>query len=67
MTNNYLHPEAVDHLEEVHEEIHTIFIHVRDNQVKNEALEDALINAQMYVSVALDAGTPVNREEMRSG
>lgn len=62
MTGDYLHPEAVDHLEGAHEEIQTIFIHVRGDQVENEALEDALINAKMYVSIALDAGTPINEE-----
>lgn len=63
MTNDHLSPEAVDHLEGVREEIHTLVLHVRGDQLENEALEDALINARMYMSIALDATTPINGEE----
>lgn len=67
MTEDRLRSEDVARLEQAREEIRTVSCRVYTGQIDNEALEDALINAEMRVSLALDVGAPGEEPGMTAG
>lgn len=58
MTEDRLPSEDIARLERAQEEIRVVSDRVCNDRIDNEALEDALINAEMRVSIAIDVGTP---------
>lgn len=58
MTEDRLPSEDIVRLEQAQEEIRAVSDRVCNDRIDNEALKDALINAEMRVSLALDVGTP---------